>query len=127
MKKLICIFMILSSLIYADNKTKLTHTMDKSHTSVDFKVTHLVISKVTGVFKNFESEINWNPKNLKKSYLKGTVYIDSIDRDLETNESFFTTTLLDFEKLKVTYINEGATSEYNCKEIKLPKDIRILN
>ena len=86
--------MILSSLIYADNKTKLTHTMDKSHTSVDFKVTHLVISKVTGVFKNFESEINWNPKNLKKSYLKGTVYIDSIDtnnkkRDQHLNSDDF--------------------------------------
>ena len=56
----------------------------------------------------------------------GIVYIDSLDRDLETNETFFTTTWLDFEKLKVTYINEEGTSEYNCKEIKLPKDIRIL-
>ena len=56
----------------------------------------------------------------------GTVYIDSIDRDLETNENFFTTTWLDFDNLKVTYINEEGTSEYNCKEIKLPKDIRIL-
>ena len=56
----------------------------------------------------------------------GTVYIDSIDRDLETNQNFFTTTWLDFEKLKVTYINEEGTSEYNCKEIKLPKEIRIL-
>ena len=94
MKKIICIFMILSSLIYADNKTKLTHTMDKSHTSVDFKVTHLVISKVTGVFKNFESEINWNPKQLNESYLKGTVYINSIDtnnkkRDQHLNSDDF--------------------------------------
>ena len=56
----------------------------------------------------------------------GILYIDSHDRDLETNETFFTTTWLDFEKLKVTYITEEGTSEYNCKEIKLPKDIQIL-
>ena len=55
----------------------------------------------------------------------GTVYIDSIDRDLETNETFFTTTLLDFEKSKVTYITEEGKTEYNCKEIILPKDVKI--
>ena len=56
----------------------------------------------------------------------GTVYIDSLDRNLATNETFFTTTWLDFKKLKVTYITEEGTTEYSCKEIKLPKDVRIL-
>ena len=55
----------------------------------------------------------------------GTVYIDSIDRDLETNETFFTTTLLDFENSKVAYITEEGKTEYNCKEIILPKDVKI--
>jgi len=56
----------------------------------------------------------------------GIVYIDSVDRELETNQTYFTKTLLDFEKLKVTYIMEDGRTESNCKEIKLPKDIRIL-
>ena len=56
----------------------------------------------------------------------GIVYIDSVDRELATNETYFTKTLLDFEKLKVTYIMGDGRTERNCKEIKLPKDIRIL-
>tara|TARA_B100000212_G_C27226590_1_gene469669 strand:+ start:237 stop:695 length:459 start_codon:yes stop_codon:yes gene_type:complete len=56
----------------------------------------------------------------------GILYIDSLDRILETNETIFTTIRLDFKKLKVTFINKLGQSESNCKEIKLPKDIRIL-
>tara|TARA_A100001388_G_scaffold276700_1_gene265204 strand:- start:1400 stop:1861 length:462 start_codon:yes stop_codon:yes gene_type:complete len=57
---------------------------------------------------------------------EGIVYIDSVDRELATNETYFTKTLLDFEKLKVTYIMEDGRTESNCKEINLPKDIKIL-
>ena len=56
----------------------------------------------------------------------GVVYIDSLDRNLETNDTIFTTTWLDVENLKVTYISMDGTSESSCKEIKLPKDVKIL-
>ena len=63
-----------------------------------------------------------------ENYIKGSIlYIESIDRDLETNQSFNVKTILDFEKFKLTTIYEGE-EPYNdlCKEIGLPKDIKIL-
>ena len=94
MKKILFILMLVTSLIYADGHSKYTHKMDRSHTNVNFEVTHLVISKVTGVFKKFDSEIHWNPKKLNKSFLKGTVYINSVDtnnkkRDQHLNSNDF--------------------------------------
>ena len=78
MKNILFTFLLLTSVIFADNHNKLTHKMDKSHTSVNFEVTHLVISKVTGVFKEFTSEIHWNPNKLNNSFLDRLIRVVSI-------------------------------------------------
>ena len=70
--------------------------------------------------------------NYEYIYLENSVegkslYIESIDRDLETNQSWNVKTILDFEKLKISTIYEGEESYSDiCKEIGLPKDVKIL-
>lgn len=55
------------------------YNIDSSHSSVEFEVTHLLISKVKGVFNEFSGQINWDPTKLKKSSFEGNVFVKSID------------------------------------------------
>ena len=62
-----------------------------------------------------------------KNYVKGgKLYVEQIDRDLETNEIIELEAILDFKNLKVTWILNSEVVESVCKEIKLPKGLQIL-
>ena len=62
-----------------------------------------------------------------KNYVKGgKLYVEQIDRDLETNEIIEVEAILDFKNLKVSWFQDGEVTESFCKEIKLPKGLQIL-
>ena len=62
-----------------------------------------------------------------KNYVKGgKLYVEQIDRDLETNEIIEVEAILDFKNLKVSWFQDGEVTESVCKEIKLPKGLQIL-
>ena len=62
-----------------------------------------------------------------KNYVKrGKLYVEQIDRDLETNEISEAEAILDFKNLKVSWFQDGEVTESVCKEIKLPKGLQIL-
>ena len=63
----------------------------------------------------------------KKNYIKGgKLYVQQIDRDLETNEKKYYEAILDFKNLKVSWFQDSEVTESFCKEIKLPKGLQIL-
>ena len=62
-----------------------------------------------------------------KNYVKRwKLYVEQIDRDLETNEISEAEAILDFKNLKVSWFQDGEVTESVCKEIKLPKGLQIL-
>ena len=62
-----------------------------------------------------------------KNYVKGgKLFVEQIDRDLETNEIIELEAILDFKNLKVSWFQDGEVTESVCKEIKLPKGLQIL-
>ena len=62
-----------------------------------------------------------------KNYVKGgKLYVEQIDRDLETYEIFGVEVILDFKNLKVSWFQDSEVKESVCKEIKLPKGLKIL-
>ncbi len=81
MKYFVLFLFLLQSLLYANN-----FNIDNSHSSVDFEVTHLVISKVKGSFNQFSGEIFWDPAKLKQSFFYGSVTVDSIDTNNNTRD-----------------------------------------
>jgi len=56
-----------------------TFNYDAAHSIVGFKVSHMIVSKVHGSFDSVEADLFWNPENLKKSYLNGTISVNSIN------------------------------------------------
>jgi polyisoprenoid-binding protein YceI len=71
-----------------------TFNVDKSHSSVEFKVKHMMVSNVKGSFNNFQGSFDFDEKANKLTSLNGVVQVKSIDtanekRDKHLKESDF--------------------------------------
>lgn len=80
MKKFLALSIISFSSIIAHAES---YKLDESHTTIGFKVKHLVISTVTGRFNKFEGSGNFDEKTKTLKDLKATIQVSSID----TNEA----------------------------------------
>ncbi len=84
-----CLVMGLASPIHAA-----TYEIDSAHSSVEFKVRHL-IGKVTGRFNSFSGSIDYEPGKPKEWKVKATIEAKSIDTNNEKrddhlrNDDFF--------------------------------------
>lgn len=63
-----------------------SYGIDVAHSSVGFKVKHLMISNVKGNFKEFSGEFEYDEKRDKLLSLKGIIKADSIDTDIEKRD-----------------------------------------
>jgi len=63
------------------------YMVDKAHSHVEFKVKHMMISNVTGEFKDFSAVIDFDDKAKKLTKLEGTVIVDSIDTGIEKRDN----------------------------------------
>lgn len=63
-----------------------TWNVDKSHSSVDFTVSHMVISKVRGGFDDFEGVIKFDGENWDKASTTWTIQVASIDTEDEKRD-----------------------------------------
>jgi polyisoprenoid-binding protein YceI len=64
-----------------------TYEVDPSHTQVLFKVRHLGISNVTGLFKDFSGTIEFEPSAVSSSSVKAEVSVASIDTQNEKRDN----------------------------------------
>ena len=56
-------------------------TIDKTHSSVSFKVRHMVVSKVKGGFDDFSGTVQFDGSNLTTGSVEMTIDVASIDTD----------------------------------------------
>jgi polyisoprenoid-binding protein YceI len=57
----------------------MTWTIDKSHSSVEFSVRHMMVSSVKGRFTDYEVEAKIDPDNLEESHATVRIKPESID------------------------------------------------
>lgn len=81
MKRLIGLFVAVALMVpfYAQAAT---YTLDPAHTSIGFKVKHLMISNVKGVFEKFKGTLVLDEKDITKSKLSATIDIASINTNI---------------------------------------------
>lgn len=60
--------------------------IDKPHSNLNFKVSHLVISNVTGKFGGFSGDINFDPDNLKEGSAELTIDVSTINTENEKRD-----------------------------------------
>ncbi|AXH08558.1 hypothetical protein CP960_06375 [Malaciobacter halophilus] len=71
-----------------------TYNVDKSHSTVGFKVKHMMISNVSGKFDDFTGSFEYDEKTKKLKSLNGVIKVSSINtankkRDAHLKESDF--------------------------------------
>jgi len=73
---------LLTPLAFAD-----TYTIDPAHSSVGFKVQHLMVSKVYGKFDKFAGTFDYDPKNTKIWKASATIEAASINTGIEKRDA----------------------------------------
>ncbi len=61
--------------------------IDKVHSRVQFTATHLIISEVTGEFKNFDGDIETNGDDFSNAKVNFTVDVNSINTDNQQRDN----------------------------------------
>jgi polyisoprenoid-binding protein YceI len=67
--------------------TKTTWAIDPTHSEVQFKVKHLVISTVTGTFKSFEGSVETEGENFDGAEVSFKLDVDSIDTNVADRDA----------------------------------------
>ena len=102
------------------------YTLDKTHASLIFKVSHLGFSNYTARFKRFDAELQFDPENPSASKLRATVNVRSLETDFpKTPQLDFNEQLLGKEWLDAaTY----PTITYRSTAIEPtgPKTMRVI-
>lgn len=80
-KKLAVVSALLVSTLFAGN-----YNVDKSHSNVDFKVKHLMISNVSGSFNEFKGSFEYDEKTKTLVSLDGEIQVASINTDNEKRD-----------------------------------------
>lgn len=80
---LLSAFLLGTNLVNAKGNWKI----DKAHTKVEFSVTHLVISEVTGMFKNYDGTIESSKEDFSDAKVNFEVDISSIFTDNEQRDN----------------------------------------
>jgi len=64
-----------------------TWTMDKAHSSVQFSVRHLVVSEVTGSFKDFVVTLASSKEDFSDAVVDGVIKVGSINTDNDRRDT----------------------------------------
>ncbi len=123
MKKSLFILFILSFIsLHAQTKW----SFDKAHSKVQFKVTHMVISEVTGQFKNYDGTVEATKEDFTDAKINFTIDVNSIDTDNEQRDNHLKSDdFFNAEKYpKITFISKSFKKVGNNK-FKLTGDLTI--
>jgi polyisoprenoid-binding protein YceI len=85
MKKFL--FLISLGLLSIASYSQSMWTVDKSHSSITFTVTHLVISEVDGTFKSFAGSVNTTNTDFTDAVIDFSVDVKSINTDNEMRDN----------------------------------------
>lgn len=81
MKRLICIF-IVAVLLTPLHAFAATYGIDPAHTTIGFKVKHLMITNVKGVFEKFKGSVIIDEKDITKSKVDVSIEMASVNTNI---------------------------------------------
>ena len=88
MKKILQVFLgamfaaVLSTAVYADS-----YVVDTGHSSINFAVTHMMVSQVKGGFTDYLGNLKYDPADLSKTEVDVTIQTASVNTGLEQRDN----------------------------------------
>jgi polyisoprenoid-binding protein YceI len=114
-----------------------TYKIDVDHSDIMFKVKHLMISTVTGIFKKFDATLQVNEEDLSDAKVSFEADVDSIDTKNEQrdghlkSDDFFNAEQFPKMTFKSTSIEKGSDDEYKLvgdltlRDITKPVELKV--
>ena len=107
-----------------------TYKVDTSHSSVGFKVKHLMISNVSGKFNKFNGSFEVDDKTKKVTSLNGKIDVNSIDTDNEKRDKHLRAPdIFDAKKFpSITFSLEKISDDYAFGKLTMKgvtKDVKL--
>ena len=84
--KRILVFVLSVALLAPLNALAATYTLDPAHTTIGFKVKHLMIANVKGSFEKFKGTIVVDEKDITKSKVNVSIEIASINTNISKRD-----------------------------------------
>jgi len=81
MKRYISIF-ILAALLAPLHVTAAVYNLDPAHSTIGFRVKHLMISNVKGVFEKFRGSVNIDEKDISRSKVEVSIDMASVNTNI---------------------------------------------
>ena len=102
--------------------------LDKSHSSVEFSVRHMMISKVRGRFEDFSVDINFDENNPANTTVEATVQVDSINtREAQRDGHLKSPDFFDADTYPTMTFKSTRVDKVDAKHAKLIGDLTIKN
>ena len=114
-----------------------TYKIDPDHSDIMFKVKHLMISTVTGIFKKFDATLEVNEDDLTQAKATFEAEVDSVDTKNEQRDShlksddFFNAEQFPKMTFKSTSIKKSGDDEYRLigdltlRDITRPVELKV--
>lgn len=100
--------------------------IDSSHSRLGFSVSHLVVSSVSGRFKQFSGKVELDEANLTKSQISVNIKADSIDTDEpKRDEHLRGPDFFDAKKFPELAFKSNKITKVGGKKYKLAGDLTI--
>lgn len=105
-----------------------TFKVDPSHTSIDFSVKHMMVSKVKGTFHDFEVGIKADPEDLTTAEINVNIDVASIDtRNKQRDDHLRNADFFDVENNPKMTFKSKAVKKIADDEYEVTGDLTIAN
>lgn len=102
-----------------------TYTIDPYHSSVSFKVKH-VVGKVAGKFDKFTGTFDYDPAHLSKASAEATIDATSVDTGIEKRDNHLRTPdFFDVTKFPTLTFKSTGVTDVNGNNAKLHGDLTM--
>ncbi|HEY1024016.1 MAG TPA: YceI family protein [Sphingobacteriaceae bacterium] len=114
-KALVIAFVLLQTAVFAQTTT---WKVDKAHSKLTFSTTHLGISDIEGLFKDFDVTVNTSKEDFSDATFELTTKVGSIDTEVEMRDNhlksadFFDAAKYPTMKFKSTSIKRAGANKY---------------
>ncbi|MEY5047543.1 MAG: hypothetical protein RLZZ175_902 [Bacteroidota bacterium] len=101
-------------------------SFDKSHSSVKFSVTHMMVSETAGQFRKFEGSVKPTSADFQNALIDFTIDVNSIDTDVDQRDAHLKSAdFFDAAKYpKITFKSKSFT-KVDGKKYKLTGDLTM--
>lgn len=107
-----------TALLTASASFAQTWTLDKAHSKLGFSITHMKISEVDGIFKNFDVKVNSAKPDFTDAQIEMTADVNSVNTDNDMRdghikgEDYFNTAKFPTMTFKSTSIKKTGAKTY---------------